>query len=154
MNCSNCFQTGPHESSVGESGSQYSILKNYYNNSNNHSISLPRIWPPPPPPGAQRPFDAPDYFQNYTVRDGRPTPGYSNQFASYPLPLGCNVNMNFTNLNPWTSDDVTAKLKRLNIVLKEEQIKKLVQCLNCNYVYKYGDKVNIILVHYIKKLNI
>ena len=173
MNCSNCFQTGPHESSVGESGSQYSILKNYYNNSNNQPLSccpvwnaevyhipngqdiiLPSSWPQPPPPGAQLPVDAADYFQNYTVRDGRPTPGYSNQFASYPLPLGCKVNMNFTNLNPWTSDDVTAKLKRLrlNLNLKEEQIKKLVHCLNCNYVYKYGDKVDMIVAYLHRQL--
>ena len=60
--------------------------------------------------------------------------------------------MNFTNLNPWTSDDVTAKLKRLNLNLKEEQIKKLVICLNCNHVYKYGDKLDIIFAYYIKQL--
>ena len=137
---------------MGESGSQYSLLKNYYNNFDNKPITLPVPWPQPPLPGAQRPFDAPDYFQNYTVRDGRPTPGYSNQFASYPLPLGCNTNMNFTNLNPWTNDDVTAKLKQLNLILKEEQIKKLVNCLNCNYVYKYGDKLDIIFAYYIKQL--
>jgi len=150
--CSDCFQTGPHESSVGESGSEYSVLKNYYNNYNNQPILLPFPWPQPPTPGAQRPFDAPDYFQNYTVRDGRPTAGYGNQFVSYPLPLGCNTNLNFTNLNPWTIEDVKAKLKQLNLILTEKHISKLANCLNCNYVYKYDHKLNQILAYYIQQL--
>ena len=137
--CSNCFQTGRHESSVGESGSDYSLLKNYYNNYNNQPITLPWIWPQPPSPWEQRPYNAPDYFQNYT----KP---YRNQQVAYPLPPGCNQNLNFTDLNPWTREEVI----KLKLNIKEEKVQQLVDCLNCNHVYKYDKlKVNALLNNFL-----
>ncbi len=72
--CSDCFQTGPHKSTIGVDGYSYIQLQYFNNNDNNAPIKLPPIWPTPPTLEQRRaihsglppaPFDLPDYFQDY-----------------------------------------------------------------------------------------
>ena len=63
--CSNCFQRGPPGFETADNGSMYSTLKDYNNNTYNEPIQLPIPYPPLPNRQDPRPYDAPDYYQNY-----------------------------------------------------------------------------------------
>ena len=148
--CSNCFQRGTTDFKATDNGSMYSTLQEYSNNTNNEPIHLPFPYPPLPNPQGSRPYDAPDYYQNYMVTSHIPASGYGNLRFSYPMPPGCNRNLNFSNLNPWTINDVKKILKQKTP--NEKILNQLVHCLNQNYVFKFNPNIRFEVEHYVKEI--
>lgn len=167
-NCSSisdCYQTGPHKSTVGETGYSYIQIHDYYNNSNNEPIKLPAIYPRSPtqrqrhaiqhkvPPA---PFDLPDNFQDYS-RYNTSQNGFANSLENaYPLPDNRCVTHNLTNLNPWTENYVKSLVDRFDLHefmnnrfkcyghnqdnwKQKLTLGKLTEILNYNYVFQYYD---------------
>ena len=170
-NCSStsdCYQTGPHKSTIGETGYSYIQINDYNNNSNNAPIKLPAIYPRPPTHGQQNainnkvppaPFDLPDYFQDYS-RYNTSQNNYTDSLKkAYPLPNNKCVTHNLTNLNPWTENHVQSLVHRFDLheFMKNRSycyrlyghnqdnwkhklsLGKLTEILNYNYVFQYYD---------------
>jgi len=164
-NCSNCFQTGFHKSTIGDNNYSYIQLQDFNNNDNNKSISLPAIWPKPPTQVQKKaitsglqpaPFDLTDYFQDYQFYNA----SNNSLKKAYPLP---NDKCTKSKPNLWTKAEVEKKLKELGLeeLMNDRQrcyynkhnyyhdkyenwmykltSSKLTEILNKNYVFKYYD---------------
>ena len=168
--CSDCFQTGPHKSNVGENGYSYIQIQDFNNNSNNEPIKLPVIYPKPPTLAQQRainakesaPLNLPDYFQDYQYY----TKSNSLEKA-YPFPNNeCAKEKN----NLWIEDEVKKKVYEFGLdkFIKNREkcnqfyndgenwqanlsVRKLTEILNGNYVFKYypHDYMRNVLKYYI-----
>ena len=164
--CSDCFQTGPHKSTVGVNGYSYIQMHDFNNNDNNKPIKLPAIWPKPPTRAQQgainarvppAPFNLPDYFQDYQYYNTSNNEFNTSLENAYPLP---NNKCAKEKTNLWTVDEVEKKLDEFpdlkefmqsrsicgrfynNLHQKENwrdklSIPKLTEILSWNYVFKY-----------------
>ena len=160
--CSDCFQTGPHKSTIGVDGYSYIQLQEFNNNDNNAPIKLPAIYPKPPTRDQQRainakvppaPFDLPDYFQDYQYYNKSNNEFDTSLKKAYPWP---NHKCSKPKPNLWSENEVKKKVKELGL---EEfmnykykcyhhhhenwqdklSFPKLTEILNWNYVFKYYD---------------
>ena len=160
--CSDCFQTGLHDSTVGVNGYTYIQMHDFNNNSNNEPIKLPAIYPKPPTRAQQKainkkvppaPFDLPDYFQDYQYYNTSKNEFNTSLKKAYPWP---DHKCAKGKTNRWDETDVRKKVKELGL---EEFMKnrakcyrlyndgenwrdklsypKLTEILNWNYVFKY-----------------
>lgn len=166
-NCSDCFQTGPHKSTVGVNGNTYIQMHDFNNNSNNKPIKFPAIYPKPPTSDQRQaiisglppaPFDIPDYFQDYQLYNKSNYNFNESLKNAYQLP---NDKCILPKVNRWTEYDIEQKLNEFpdlkiymdnrfncyrlydnNLQQKENwqntlSIRQLREILNYNSVFKY-----------------